>query len=108
MAVNHVRGEIRYLRPKPSIAATIKPGTVLFKGKPWDQYDQNSGISGIAYLFKNGCPPAPYEVSGGFAPDWSRIVLHGPAPVRQKEGCEVVDYSEESPNATLVFDAQAD
>ncbi|MCD2175362.1 hypothetical protein [Rhizobium sp. C4] len=108
VTVDHRIGEIRYTRPKKSIRGTIKSGMLLFKGKPWDQYDQNGRISGTAYMFKQGCAPAPYAVSGGFAPDWSRIVLHGAAPIRKKGSCDVEGYSTESANATLVFEALAD
>ncbi len=51
---------IVYAEPKPSIAGTVKPDTVLFRG--WSV--PNEVISGVAYTFKKGCDPAPYLVTG--------------------------------------------
>lgn len=88
---------IVYLEPKASIAGSIKPDTVLFRG--WAV--PNEWISGIAYTFKKGCDPAPYRVSG-YENGSAQLTLQGKAPVRQ--GCDVVGYSDKSPNAKLVFD----
>ncbi|MGG7517629.1 hypothetical protein ACQ3G6_07080 [Allorhizobium undicola] len=88
---------IVYSEPKPSIAGSIKPETVLFRG--WSV--ANEWISGIAYTFKQGCDPAPYFVSGNDNGSL-QLRLSGKAPVR--EGCKVVGYTDKSPNATLVFD----
>lgn len=88
---------IVYADPKPSIAGSIIPDTVLFRG--WAV--PNEGISGIAYTFKKGCDPAPYLVTG-YDNGSFQLTLRGQAPVR--EGCKVVGYSDKGPNATLVFD----
>ncbi len=91
---------IVYAEPKPSIAATIKPDTVLFRG--W--HVPNEWLSGVAYTFKKGCDPAPYLVSGHYQ-GGLKLTLTGKAPVR--EGCKVIGYSDKSPNASLVFDLAA-
>lgn len=88
---------IVYSEPKSSIAGSIKPETVLFRG--WGV--PNEWLSGVAYTFKKGCEPAPYLVSGHFNGS-AKLTLQGKAPVR--EGCTVVGYSNKSPNAKLVFD----
>jgi hypothetical protein len=88
---------IVYSQPKASIAGSIKPETVLFRG--WSV--PNEWISGVAYTFKKGCDPAPYLVSG-YDNGSLRLTLQGKAPVR--DGCNVVGYSDKSPNAKLVFD----
>ena len=88
---------IVYLQPKASIAASTPPNTVLFRG--WSV--PNEGISGIAYTYKKGCPPAPYRVDG-YDNQGLQLTLRGAAPVRK--GCEVVGYSDKSPNAKLVLD----
>jgi hypothetical protein len=43
---------------------------------------------GVAYTFKRGCPPAPYEATG--VQTSNEIVLRGLAPARASSGCEVV------------------
>ncbi len=88
---------IVYLEPKASMAGTVTPGTVLFRG--WSV--PNEGVSGVAYSFKKGCHPAPYLVSG-YDNGSLRLTLVGKAPVRK--GCDVIGYSDKSPNAKLVFD----
>lgn len=95
-------GEIVYERPKKGISGTVKPGMLLFKAStPWDPYDNNAPIEGTAYVFKKGCEPAPYQVSG-HQQGWHTLVLRGAAPVRDKNGCRVIGYKMNS-NATLKF-----
>ncbi|MGI2035727.1 hypothetical protein ACRQ1B_25430 [Rhizobium panacihumi] len=108
MAMDHRRGVIVYQRPKKSIAGTVKPGMVVFKGEPWDQYDVKRGIRGTAYAFKKGCAPAPYPVSGGLFMSWHTVVLKGAAPVWAKKGCAIEGYSWKSPNAALKFESMID
>ncbi|PDV85949.1 hypothetical protein CO652_23855 [Rhizobium sp. H4] len=86
-----------YSQPKASIAGSIKPETVVFRG--WSV--PNEWISGIAYIFKKGRDPAPYLVSG-YDNGSLQLTLQGKAPIR--DGCNVVGYSDKSPNAKLVFD----
>lgn len=105
MVVDSKRGLIIYKEPKPSISKTIKPGDVLFRGEPWDMYDSNAAIRGTAYVFRKGCKPEPYQVTGGLSRTWHKLVLRGDAPVRKKGSCEVASYSKEGGNAELVFES---
>lgn len=88
---------IIYSDPKPSLARSIRPETVLFRG--WIIW--GGQIRGVAYTFKKGCPPAPYLVSGN-NDDIMRFIVEGAAPVRK--GCKVVGYTKKSGNAHLVID----
>lgn len=102
MVVNPVDGTIVYREPKRSISGTVKPGTLLFKADtPWDPYDDKAIVEGTAYVFKKGCKPAPYEVSGR-QEGWHTLILKGAAPVRAKNGCSVVGYKMNG-NSTLKF-----
>lgn len=95
---NHQKQHIIvYSEPKPAIAGSIKPDTVLVRG--WAV--PNEWFSGIAYTFKKGCEPAPYRVSGHLN-GGPNLTLQGKAPIR--EGCDVVGYSDKSPNAKLTFE----
>lgn len=106
--VDHRHGLITYGRPKKSIAGTIKAGDVLFKADgPWDQYDANRGIHGTAYVFKKGCEPAPYKVTGGFDGIWQVIILKGLAPVRDKKSCAILGYRKTA-NSVLKFESYMD
>tara|TARA_R110002020_G_scaffold5971_7_gene24601 strand:+ start:1007 stop:1987 length:981 start_codon:yes stop_codon:yes gene_type:complete len=95
------RGTIVYTDPKKSISGAVSPGTLLFKSDPWDPYDTEVTIRGTAYVFKKGCPPAPYQVTGR-QDGWHTLVLKGAAPVRSKTGCKVIDYRMNG-NSTLKF-----
>ena len=78
----------------------IYSGTVLFQGR----FLSGTRIAGTAFLFKRGCQPASYNVSGrltGDAPENYRIVLSGDSPVR--DGCIVVGYKSSGSNTRLVF-----
>lgn len=85
-------------RPKPSIRNVVKPGSVIFRGKP---FLRGGRLEDTAYAFKKGCPAAPYAVRGGYSRDNATITLRGAGPIRQ--GCEVVGYSGRSPHAELTF-----
>lgn len=87
---------ILYEDPKPSIAGSIEPATVLFRG--WIVL--GGPMRGVAYTFKKGCPPAPYLVEG-YDQHGAQLILEGVAPIRK--GCEVVGYTKKSGNARLVF-----
>lgn len=94
---NHQRQHIIvYADPKKSLTGTIAEDTVLVRG--WEV--PNEWFSGVAYTYKKGCAPAPYLVGGHY--QGANLTLLGKAPVR--EGCNVVGYSDKSPNAKLVFD----
>lgn len=102
MIVNPNAGTIVYRDPKKSISGMVKPGALLFKAaSPWDAYDDKALIKGTAYVFKRGCNPAPYAVSGR-QKGWHTLVLKGAAPVRAKSGCNVIGYKINS-NSTLKF-----
>ena len=100
VTIDRAAGRIVYRRPKSSISGTVKPGQVMFVGKFAD--DTDTAIEGVAFTFKKGCAPAPYNVRGGRLDGW-RIRLAGEAPVRDPNGCAVVGYTRDSPNALLVF-----
>ena len=91
-------GLIVYAEPKAAVRDVVKPGSVLFRGKP---FQQGGRLEGTAYAFKKGCAPAPYAVRGSYSRDNATITLRGAGPVRQ--GCDVVGYSERSPHAVLKF-----
>ncbi|MBC7285831.1 hypothetical protein [Hoeflea sp.] len=95
------RGTIVYATPKSSISGAVSHGTVLFEAEPWDPSDPGATIQGTAYVFKKGCPPAPYTVAGRYEGPY-RLVLKGAAPVRSKSGCKVIDYRMNG-NSTLQF-----
>ena len=93
-------GIIAYGEPKRSIAAAVKPGDILFKGRIGARE-----ISGTAYVFKAGCAPAPYLVNGtGFHGEGDRIVLSGAAPARDRNSCDVGPASATGKNGRLVFE----
>ncbi|MBI5132325.1 MAG: hypothetical protein HZA66_23025 [Rhodopseudomonas palustris] len=86
--------EIRYTMPKPSLS--IPAGTMLFRGS-----ERNGRISGQAFVFKTGCAPAGYEVSG--ARQGGYLVLEGAAP-RRGAGCSLAGMSKKSGHARLLFE----
>lgn len=86
-------GLITYIEPKHK---SIAEHTVLFRG----EIRSGSMIYGMAYTYKKGCEPAPYYVEG-YDQGTLKLTLKGKAPIRK--GCEVVGYTEDSPNAKLEF-----
>jgi hypothetical protein len=98
MKVDRDAGIIRYLRPKPSLAGTVTPGTVVFEGII---EARGGAVKGLAYTFKKGCAPAPYRVSGFYNPELEWIQLEGAAPIRR--GCAIVGYDGGSGHAELRF-----
>ncbi len=88
---------VTYYSPRPGLP--VRPGVVLFEG-----VRQGNTMYGTAYVFRSGCAPAPYEVSGRIDPDnQTLVVLHGAAPIRERGGCRVIRYSRNSGNSRLVF-----
>ena len=78
-------------RPRPE-------GDGPVRGQP---FKEGGKLSGTAYAFKQGCPPAPYQVTGGYS-EGSRdgdAAWGGAGP----EGCRVVGLSSKSPHSVLVF-----
>lgn len=104
--VDPAKGVIVYDRPKKSIAGTIKRGTVLFRGAPWDMQNiENVMINGTAHTFKKGCNPTNYPVRGLYHTTYgmSQFTLEGAAPIRSKTGCEITGHSVSNGNSKLVF-----
>ena len=86
-SIAHV--EIRYDKPHAGLSAT--PGTLLFTGT----YDgKRNWYSGVAYVFKKGCPPEPYPVIG--IQGGPGIVLLGSPPIRDQNSCAIVGYVPET------------
>ncbi|WP_134497396.1 hypothetical protein [Microvirga pakistanensis] len=108
--VNDEIGEIRYEDPKKSIAGTVTPGTLLFKGTFRNLAKPNEAVRGVvegtAYVFKKGCQPASYHVQGTY--DTWTITLKGPAPKRDRNSCEVQDVTSASRHSVLRFEALGD
>lgn len=104
MVVNERTGRIVYEEPKSSIAGTVPKGAILFEGR----FD-GKRISGTAYVFKKGCEPAPYAVSGRFEDRkgfGSRIVLTGPAPKRDRNSCAIIGTT--ATHSKLIFEEYGD
>ena len=101
LRVNNGQAQIVYARPKASIARVgVTPGTVLFSG-----VQSGGNYSGQARVFRSGCAPALYNVSGSIrvvGEVGRRLTLTGAAPVRN--GCTVTGYTMNSGNARLDFD----
>lgn len=98
--VDETSGRIVYDEPRNAIA-----GTVLFEGR-----FSGKRVSGTAYVFKKGCEPAPYPVSGVIADNprgfGSRIVLSGPAPRRDRASCAIIGTT--GAHSRLVFEEMGD
>lgn len=103
MTVDFEKGTIRYTRPKAAIAGTVQPETLLFEGTftRESEVDDRMSIQGTAYVFKKGCDPAPYPVTGALS--GSAISLWGSAPSRTKNSCAVLGTSSKSPHSFLTF-----
>ena len=88
---------IRYLVPRRGMQEQgVMGDEVLFSGKII------AGIAyGTAYIFKGGCPPAPYRVSGRF--DEGGLILKGKAPFFQRGTCHIAGYRSSGENNTLIF-----
>lgn len=84
---------IRYLRPKTSLG--VKAGTTLFRGA----MTANGRTYGRAFVFKDGCTPAQYQVEGKSI--GNDIVLTGKAPFFGDD-CEVLGYATTG-HSTLKF-----
>lgn len=92
-------GTISYMKIKPSLAGLVDQGMAAFAG----DIKRRGRAEGTAYTFRKGCPFAMYRVSGVYDPSIPGYVMTGKAPVRAKNGCDVVGYTSDSPNARLVF-----
>ncbi|WP_114946504.1 hypothetical protein [Microvirga calopogonii] len=108
MHVNKGAGEIRYYEPKSSISGTVQQGTVLFRGefKNAPGLEARGIAEGTAYVFKKGCEPAPYPVSGTY--NSYSITLKGAAPKRAKDSCAILEATKSSPHSVLKFETPSD
>jgi hypothetical protein len=97
MLVSHTDGVIAYAEPKASIRSAVRRGQVMFRGR----IRYNAPVSGTAFVFKTGCAPAPYAVRG--RDDEGVITLTGAAPIRAKDGCDIIGRTTTGPNSRLVF-----
>jgi hypothetical protein len=82
-----------YHRPRAGL--NVKRGTHFMSGS----YPASGQVSASVKVFKRGCPPAEYEVSGRFD-DAGNLHLSGAAPIRK--GCTVVGYGGTG-SSSLVF-----
>ncbi len=101
--VSPATGTIHYFRPKASLAGIVPSGATLFRGS-----FGKGAISGTAYVFRRGCSPAPYAVTGiGYTGPGSGFVLIGHPPIRAPGSCSVIGYGDNS-NSVLHFDPDQD
>jgi hypothetical protein len=91
--------QIAYSKPRAGLSAT--PGTLLFTGT----YDsKRNWYQGYAFVFKKGCDPIAYGVTG--TQTGAGIALVGPAPRRATNSCEIEGYaSPRDKSWTLFFEA---
>lgn len=88
-----------YEIPRSGLSSVgIKRGETVFEGTR----DGNS-YSGTAYIFKSGCDPQGYPVSGSVASDERSITMTGQRP-KVASGCRVDRYEDD----TLVFELPGD
>jgi hypothetical protein len=88
--------KIRYVELRDGLPSYMR-GQLLFDGR----VDRKGGLTGTAFTFRAGCPPAPYAVNGIFRS--TNIELIGASPTREWNSCAVVGYTNRSPNARLAF-----
>jgi hypothetical protein len=88
--------EIRYREPRASLA--IEPGALLFHGSEHD-----GQVKGEAFVFKTGCPPTGYLVSGRRLD--GVLSLEGAAP-RRGVGCSLLGVSKSSKHSYLAFEQE--
>lgn len=105
MIMNDRTGRIAYEKPKSAIAGTVRPGEVLFEGR-----FEGKRVTGTAYVFKKGCAPAPYAVTGRIADHprgfGEQMILTGAAPKRDKSSCAIIGTT--ATHSRLIFDDGGD
>ncbi|WP_058633486.1 hypothetical protein [Aureimonas ureilytica] len=102
VAIDHDRGLLVYISPKPSLRGVVRPGQVLFRGT----IPATGGTAkGTAFVFRKGCRPAGYSVTGAFSQNADRptLLLTGHAPRRAKSGCGILAHDHGGPNSRLEF-----
>lgn len=86
---------IEYENPRAGMRRQgVTPGTLLFQGTSGN----GNQVSGNAYVFRRGCAPAGYWVSGRWSNNGRRLVMNGQAPVRSSN-CSIRRHR----NDRLVF-----
>ncbi len=85
--------EMFYQKPRAGLG--VKKGTLLMTGGMM----ANGDVNATARLFKKGCKPIEYEVSGSYD-DAGTLTLVGATP--RRDGCAVVGQ-DASENSVLVF-----
>jgi hypothetical protein len=86
--------DIRYQQPKATLP--VSQGAMLFRGQ-----EKAGVISGIAFVFKQGCKPAGYQVTGKRA--GGVLLLEGTAPHRDPHSCAIIAARSASKHSNLVF-----
>ena len=90
---------IEYARPKTSLRKHgVSAGTLLFEG-----VIRGQTVEGHARVFRQGCAPVQYWVSGRWRAGARAIILRGDAPKRERGGCDVIGHTSSGSNARLVF-----
>jgi hypothetical protein len=89
--------EFHYEQPRAGITNEgARNGTLLFKG-----VSREGNYEGTAYIFKRGCRPTPYQVSGPILDDSRRVLMRGNAP-KLNERCQVTGHTANRLEFTLV------
>jgi hypothetical protein len=95
------RLDVFYMEPRPSLEREgVTSDSVLFEGT-----HRGKVLTGIAYVFRNGCQPAGYRVTGRIHGDSRRrheVRLYGAAPVRHKDGCQISHYANNHNSRLLI------
>jgi len=85
---------ILYRTPRTDLSALgIRPASFMFTGTIIGE-GENQKIIGAAYFYKQGCPPIPYLVEGGWHQSAGNryLLLEGREPSLIDEECRVIDY----------------
>jgi hypothetical protein len=89
--------EFHYEQPRAGmIEAGARSGTLLFKG-----VTREGNYEGIAYIFKHGCNPVPYQVNGPILDGGRRVFMRGQAP-NLNTRCQITGYSADNLEFTLL------
>lgn len=99
LIVNGTSVEIRYRAPRQGLSEIVEAGDLLFKGSI-----EGGRLKGNARVFKPGCNPVEYEVSGPFDSSSGEFTLFGSAPILAKNSCEVARYDVSSQHGALTFE----
>ncbi|TFF25574.1 hypothetical protein E3C22_09530 [Jiella endophytica] len=93
---------ISYSQPKDTlIRLGFESGRLLFEG-----YSDSGVLSGRAHVFRRGCDPIAYGVTGSFDPKGSSFRLTGAAPDQSGDRCHPSGMTFDSSAANLLFDQQ--